>query len=506
MAVFGGALALLALRFWQLRAADLNPDEPAFIGVAWLIARGQRLYADIPWQHMPLEIILAQPLAALGWLRHPAPYRALVLLAQAAAGLGLALSPAFEGRRARGLLAGAVYLGFYAALAPDLQGHVFSAYAVAGAAWVLSLAWLALPLALGQRPPVWAAAAGAAAYAVWALSSPALAYAAVFFLLACAVAPSMDGRAWKAALAGGFGILGLELAWLLRFGGLGAWFRQAILFCLYEYPRINHEPDGTALLGAAWDSVWASRYQVGQRGTLLLLTFGLFFALAWKPRAWRQKSVPLLLALAVLALQVRLVLWKGLPAACAAYAGVALALQFLPRALLPKAERPLGLALALLALSIPLRALSHQLPAAYRPSWDGPQVLHFKAVFDQLRAKLPPDSTIAVLQARPQVYLMAGMPSAYHGVDYGPLGYHFEFPPGGAPTAGNLCEALETQRPALIFDDREGTMYFLDVSSFTPACVEAIEKASYASVPAPGWEHWWVRKDLAGALNGAEAP
>ena len=200
---FAAVAAAFLVRMWALQYAGLNLDECSFIVQAGLVASGTRLYGGTLCQHMPFDVMAIHPLAALGLLKDPAPYRLLVATAQASAALLLALSPVFKEKRVWGWGAGIGYLLIYAGLATLLKGHVYSGYALAGAAWVVSFSLLGLPLVLGQVPSRAQAFVGGAAYAVWALSSPALGIASIFYLAACAFAPGLRGKTTTCGFAWG---------------------------------------------------------------------------------------------------------------------------------------------------------------------------------------------------------------------------------------------------------------------------------------------------------------
>ena len=492
------AAGAFAARLWALRHADINLDESTFIIQAGLVASGVKLYLGTTCQHMPLDVMAIHPLAALGLLDSPAPYRGLVSVAQLLAAWSLARSRAFSQAPAWGFAVGILYLFFYAGLATLLKGHIYSSYALAGAAWVASFSLLGLPLLVGRTPSNEEAFAGAAAYAVWALSSPALGLAALLYLGACAACPDMRARTWVAALCGGSGVLLLEATWLWHFGDLAAWFQQAIIFNATVYPGLNHEAGPS---GLAWGAVIGA-YDAAQRLSLAgWLVLALPVALLWRLRsAGARYAVPtLLMLLSFLLLRVRHFYWKGLPFDCASFAGMGAALFLLVEPLQGRA-RALGLGLTAAVGLLLLGSVAAV--ARANPSfdyWGRGKAGSMQQQFVELRRRLPEGATLLAIPNSPHYFMLTGLPPAYGLVLYGPVSVALDFPPSGPPRDGNLCQKMALDPPALIYDRRDGSMFYHDVATMMPRCVDAVESAQFVRT---AWKNWWVRKDLENVLKG----
>lgn len=488
------ALAFLA-RFWSLRYVGLNLDECSYIVQGWSVALGGRLYEGGIWHHMPFGVLLAHPMAALGLVGDPAPYRFLVILAQVAAAGALLASPAFHGRRLWGYWAGAGYLLLQAVLAPALDGHIYSGYALAGAAWVIGFAALLLPLMQASRLPFWAALVGGGALTVWALSSPALFLAAGFTVLALAFAPGMRLRQWQAVLGAGALVVLLQGAWTARFGGLGDAWRQAILFNLHVYPMLNREPGAASLPWAILSDAWQALRGLGSPA-LLLLGLPLALASAWRWASARQRAFLLCLLLAFLATRIRLYQWKGMPYHAASYAG-AVALLVGSGAGFRLVRWAYAGLLAVVLSSAALQQWDRPAEGGY---WHAAPSQAQSEALAQLRQRLPQGSRMIALHQSPHLYMLAGLAPGHRGAGYGPIGVLLDAPEGGPARHLNLCRQIAEGKPAVIYEKKDFSLYHLWVAQMVPPCVDALKARDYT--PLPAWPQWWVRKELLPRVEG----
>jgi len=294
-------------------------------------------------------------------------------------------------------------------------------------------------------------------------------------------------------------VLLLQVAWLVRYGDLAAWYQQVIVFNATIYPRLNREPGADGLVMDALQGVFNSVRRLGLAGWLVLgLPAGLLVSL--RAQGSRRLIVPtLLLLLSFLLLRVRHYYWKGLPFDCASFAGLGTAAFLLLEPLQGRA-RAVGLALAavaglLLAQGVLVAARSE----ATFDYWYQGKAGRMQRDFAEIRRRLPVGSTLLAIPNNPHYFLLSGLPPAYGLLAWGPIPAFFDFPPDGPPRPDNLCQKLSQGLPALIYDRRDVSMYYYEVAKLVPPCVDAIEAAHYVTMDR---KNWWVRKDLAGALKG----
>jgi hypothetical protein len=240
LALFLG-IALNSLAYWHWG------DEDEKIVAAWMIAEGGRLYGSIFAHHGPLNYMLAHGVYAATGSIALAPYRAAQWGIMLLTGLALAASPLLRGWRHR-LLAGSLFCVLVALLAPLWYGHTLLYHALGGAAVLVALGLLLLPVMLGVAPSRVGAVLGGAALAAAVFAAYPFAVSVVLLALAGLMLVAAGGRRWSdvrgallAAAAGTVAFTLVVLLWLVFYGdvvGYGVyhvWFNQVVYAGFIDY-------------------------------------------------------------------------------------------------------------------------------------------------------------------------------------------------------------------------------------------------------------------------------
>lgn len=442
--VFAVASAAAAWRLWRLRYLGVWIDESDNVVVGWLLDEGERLYATLFSHHLPLAYMAGQAVAALSPSDDLAHFRVVPILAYVTAGLAFAGSPLAARASDRGWLAASFFVLAAALLAPVFGGTLLVTDVLWGCAFVSCAACLWLPLCIGRPPGRTRAFAGGAALALWVSGSlvtiyPLLVLSAIFGAIAAVSPPHRAGarRIFVPVLLGALAVLVLEFVWLLRFGDVGGFVEQALLFNFRFYGPSQGYPEGAggtlSVLGRGLREtagLWAldlvapdAERPASWFAPLTLIvsvTLGAVIARSLPLLdGWRRVAVTVLASLGLLVLAVTLRM-RGAGFHSAPYCLWVLGAGAACVALVPD-NRRIAVAASLLVLGA---GLVWPLRETLQFGWNAPDLRrslpYAIPTFEYVRDHTTPDQRFLSLNAEPLAYLIARRHPAHPAVFYLP--------------------------------------------------------------------------------------